>query len=65
MLVSMGQAVKEHGADLCVGFDGDGDRCGVAGQDEGEEIFADKMAACCWRATCRNYRPPARRSWSM
>ena len=42
MLVSMGQAVKEHGADLCVGFDGDGDRCGVV-DDKGEEIFADKI----------------------
>jgi phosphomannomutase/phosphoglucomutase len=38
----MGQAVKEHGADLCVGFDGDGDRCGVV-DDKGEEIFADKI----------------------
>jgi phosphomannomutase/phosphoglucomutase len=34
--------VKEHGADLCVGFDGDGDRCGVV-DDKGEEIFADKI----------------------
>jgi phosphomannomutase/phosphoglucomutase len=42
MLVSMGKAVKEHGADLCVGFDGDGDRCGVV-DDRGEEIFADKI----------------------
>ena len=42
MLVSMGKAVIEHGADLCVGFDGDGDRCGVV-DDKGEEIFADKI----------------------
>lgn len=42
MLVSMGRAVKEHGADLCVGFDGDGDRCGVV-DNKGEEIFADKI----------------------
>jgi phosphomannomutase/phosphoglucomutase len=42
MLVSMGKAVKEHGADLCVGFDGDGDRVGVV-DDKGEEIFADKI----------------------
>ncbi len=42
MLVSMSQAVKEHGADLCVGFDGDGDRCGVV-DDTGTEIFADKI----------------------
>ena len=38
----MAKAVKEHGADLCVGFDGDGDRCGVV-DDKGEEIFADKI----------------------
>jgi phosphomannomutase/phosphoglucomutase len=42
MLHSMSAAVKEHGADLCVGFDGDGDRCGVV-DDAGEEIFADKI----------------------
>ena len=42
MLVDMAKAVKEHGADLCLGFDGDGDRCGVV-DDQGEEIFADKI----------------------
>ena len=42
MLHAMSVAVKEHGADLALGFDGDGDRCGVV-DDEGEEIFADKM----------------------
>ncbi|HVY89811.1 MAG TPA: phosphomannomutase/phosphoglucomutase [Hyphomonadaceae bacterium] len=42
MLHSMSAAVKQHGADLCVGFDGDGDRCGVV-DDKGEEIFADKI----------------------
>jgi phosphomannomutase/phosphoglucomutase len=42
MLHAMGAAVKAHGADLALGFDGDGDRCGVV-DDEGEEIFADKM----------------------
>jgi phosphomannomutase / phosphoglucomutase len=42
MLHAMAQAVKEHGADLALGFDGDGDRCGVV-DDEGEEIFADKI----------------------
>src|SRR3712207_2735738 len=29
MLVEMAKAVREHGADLALGFDGDGDRCGV------------------------------------
>jgi phosphomannomutase/phosphoglucomutase len=42
MLHAMQRAVKEHGADLALGFDGDGDRCGVV-DDEGEEIFADKI----------------------
>jgi phosphomannomutase / phosphoglucomutase len=42
MLSEMAKAVREHGADICLGFDGDGDRCGVV-DDEGEEIFADKI----------------------
>ncbi|MGH6991784.1 MAG: phosphomannomutase/phosphoglucomutase, partial [Caulobacteraceae bacterium] len=42
MLAVMGRAVRETGADLALGFDGDGDRCGVV-DDAGEEIFADKM----------------------
>ena len=40
MLTAMTRAVREHGAELALGFDGDGDRCGVV-DDEGEEIFAD------------------------
>jgi phosphomannomutase / phosphoglucomutase len=42
MLHDMAKAVREFGADLCFGFDGDGDRCGVV-DDTGEEIFADKI----------------------
>jgi phosphomannomutase/phosphoglucomutase len=42
MLTAMAKAVREHGADVALGFDGDGDRCGVV-DDEGEEIFADKI----------------------
>jgi phosphomannomutase/phosphoglucomutase len=42
MLHAMADAVREHGAELALGFDGDGDRCGVV-DDEGEEIFADKV----------------------
>ncbi len=42
MLHAMAHAVKEHGADIGLGFDGDGDRCGVV-DNEGEEIFADKI----------------------
>ena len=42
MLRAMSTAVKEHKAELCMGFDGDGDRCGVV-DDTGTEIFADKV----------------------
>ncbi|WP_298837538.1 phosphomannomutase/phosphoglucomutase [uncultured Roseobacter sp.] len=42
MLHDMSASVKASGADLALGFDGDGDRCGVV-DDEGEEIFADKV----------------------
>lgn len=42
MLHDMADAVRRSGADLALGFDGDGDRCGVV-DDEGQEIFADKM----------------------
>ena len=42
MLHDMAHAVKKHGADVALGFDGDGDRCVVV-DDEGEEIFADKI----------------------
>ena len=42
MLVEMSKAVRAQGADVCLGFDGDGDRCGVV-DDTGEEIFADKI----------------------
>ena len=42
MLHAMAAAVKETGADVALGFDGDGDRCGVV-DNEGKEIFADKI----------------------
>jgi phosphomannomutase/phosphoglucomutase len=42
MLHAMSEAVKTHGAEIALGFDGDGDRCGVV-DDTGEEIFADKV----------------------
>jgi phosphomannomutase / phosphoglucomutase len=42
MLRKMSDACIYHNADICMGFDGDGDRCGVV-DDKGEEIFADKM----------------------
>ncbi|NUB46839.1 phosphomannomutase/phosphoglucomutase [Fertoebacter nigrum] len=42
MLHDMAQAVMASGADLALGFDGDGDRCGVV-DNEGCEVFADKV----------------------
>src|SRR3984957_15365929 len=42
MLHAMADAVRQSGADLALGFDGDGDRCGVV-DNEGAEIFADKI----------------------
>ena len=42
MLHAIRDKVLETGADLGLGFDGDGDRCGVV-DNEGSEIFADKV----------------------
>jgi len=42
MLHAIRDAVLEHKADVGLGFDGDGDRCGVV-DNTGEEIFADKI----------------------
>jgi phosphomannomutase/phosphoglucomutase len=42
MLHDMAAAVRAHGADLALGFDGDGDRLGVV-DDRGEELFADRL----------------------
>ena len=42
MLHAMAEVLRETGADVALGFDGDGDRCGVV-DNTGEEIFADKI----------------------
>ncbi len=42
MLRTMAAAAIQTRADLALGFDGDGDRCGVV-DNEGHEIFADKI----------------------
>ncbi|TCT13474.1 phosphomannomutase/phosphoglucomutase [Tepidamorphus gemmatus] len=42
MLHAIADAVRQSGAAVGLGFDGDGDRCGVV-DDTGEEIFADKV----------------------
>jgi phosphomannomutase/phosphoglucomutase len=57
MLHAMGDAVKAHGADLCLGFDGDGDRCGVV-DDLGREIFADKIGVMLARDLSAKYPNP-------
>jgi phosphomannomutase/phosphoglucomutase len=42
MLHAIAKVVKEEKADIGLGFDGDGDRCGVI-DNTGDEIFADKV----------------------
>ena len=54
MLHDMADSVKSSGADLALGFDGDGDRCGVV-DDEGEEIFADKVGVIMARDLAKLY----------
>ncbi len=54
MLHAMADAVREHGADLALGFDGDGDRCGVV-DNTGEEIFADKVGVMLARDLSARY----------
>lgn len=54
MLHAMRDAVHEYRADIAVGFDGDGDRCGVV-DNEGEEIFADKIGVMLARDLSAQY----------
>ena len=54
MLHDMAAAVTASGADLAMGFDGDGDRCGVV-DDTAEEIFADKVGVIMARDFARLY----------
>ena len=54
MLHDMARMVTQSGADLALGFDGDGDRCGVV-DNEGGEIFADKVGAIMARDLARLY----------
>ena len=58
MLHAMRDAVLEHKADVGLGFDGDGDRCGIV-DNEGEEIFADKVGVMLARdiSASRRARP--------
>jgi phosphomannomutase / phosphoglucomutase len=54
MLHDMAETVLATGADFALGFDGDGDRCGVV-DDTGEEIFADKVGVILARDLGRLY----------
>ncbi|MFY9237385.1 MAG: phosphomannomutase/phosphoglucomutase [Roseovarius sp.] len=54
MLHDMSASVHASGADFALGFDGDGDRCGVV-DDEGEEIFADKVGVIMARDFAKLY----------
>ena len=54
MLHDMAASVKASGADFALGFDGDGDRCGVV-DAEGEEIFADKVGVIMARDLAKIY----------
>jgi phosphomannomutase/phosphoglucomutase len=57
MLHAMRDAVLASGADVALGFDGDGDRCGVV-DNEGEEIFADKVGVMLARDLAKVHDKP-------
>ena len=57
MLHAMADAVREHKADVALGFDGDGDRCGVV-DNEGHEIFADTVGVMLARDLSAVYKNP-------
>lgn len=54
MLHAMADKVRETRADVALGFDGDGDRCGVV-DNLGEEIFADKIGVMLARDLSKLY----------
>src|ERR1700726_4703847 len=55
MLHAMRDEVLRVNADAALGFDGDGDRCGVV-DNEGEEIFADKVGVMLARDISANHK---------
>jgi phosphomannomutase/phosphoglucomutase len=57
MLHALGVAVRAHGAEICLGFDGDGDRCGVV-DDQGHELFADKVGVLLARDLSQTHKNP-------
>ena len=57
MLHALRDKVLETGADIGFAFDGDGDRCGVV-DNEGEEIFADKIGVLVARDLAKQFDQP-------
>jgi phosphomannomutase/phosphoglucomutase len=57
MLHALRDKVLETKADIGFAFDGDGDRCGVVDND-GEEIFADKMGVLVARDLAKKFDQP-------
>ena len=55
MLHAISKAVKENNADIGFGFDGDGDRVGVIGNN-GDEIFSDKIGLLIARNLSEKYQ---------
>jgi phosphomannomutase/phosphoglucomutase len=55
MLHEISKEVKKNKADIGFGFDGDGDRVGVI-DDNGEEIFSDKIGLLIARNLSSNYK---------
>ena len=53
-LKDLSKKVKEEGADVGFGFDGDGDRIGVV-DENGEMIFGDLYMLIIWRDIIKNY----------
>lgn len=54
MLDDIARVVKAEGADIGFGFDGDGDRCGIVG-DDGRAIFADRAGLLLARDLAARY----------
>lgn len=57
MLHAMRDVVLHEKADLALGFDGDGDRCGVV-DNTGDEIFADKVGVMLARDLSEQFENP-------
>ena len=57
MLDGIRHVVRDSGADVGFGFDGDGDRCGVI-DDRGDAIFADRVGVMLARDISARVSPP-------